>query len=274
MRGRFEDLSGHIFGRLTVLRRVGVRRGYATWLCRCECGTEVEVSSDKLKCGRRTKCGWVNHRARSGKQRAKASWDKMMRRCFDPNDDHWNSYGGRGITVCKRWRRFEGFFEDMGERGVGLTIERLDINGNYEPVNCVWATDAIQRRNRRDTIYVDYGGLRRKLRDLIDELGADYSVVRGRLLIGWSLDRALSERIVRRPRLDGVSGNDVCGTTMRKVALNLTIDPRLRDRFVAAAASEGRSLSNWASRVLELWLDEQAPVRASGAEYVEVKTQS
>lgn len=110
----------------------------------------------------------------------------------------WKDYGGRGIRVCDEWRTFAGFYADMGERpSKGHSIERKDADGNYEPGNCVWATDDVQRANKQDTIYVEWEGKRRALVTLCTEMGIESGLVSNRLKTGWSLERAL--KTPRRP---------------------------------------------------------------------------
>ena len=123
----------------------------------------------------------------------------MLERCFRENGHKWANYGGRGITVCPQWRDdFFQFLSDMGPKPSSeYSIERIDNNGNYEPGNCRWATDAEQRRNQRRSVYVEYQGERLLLMDLCDRLGVDRGRVYGRLKLGWELERALSAPVKR-----------------------------------------------------------------------------
>ena len=117
----------------------------------------------------------------------------MKARCYRRGHDHFRHYGGRGIEVCDRWRlSFQNFLADMGSRpGPEYSIDRIDNDGDYEPGNCRWALDAQQRVNQRRTLFVEWEGRRVLLLELSRRLGKNYQCVRGRLSLGWDLQRAL-----------------------------------------------------------------------------------
>lgn len=155
---RIEIDPGTKFGRLTAVERRGLK-----WLCRCECGAEKEIQAGSLRYGYTKSCGcWlrtkgvrnVTHGHSKGGviTPTYTSWYAMRQRCSNPRNQRYPSYGARGIRVCERWQEFEAFLADMGERPAGMTIDRKDVNGNYEPSNCRWATDAEQRAGRRCSI--------------------------------------------------------------------------------------------------------------------------
>lgn len=154
-----EDLLGRRFGLLVAIQMTGKRTRNVVWLCRCDCGAEVEVSSDKLKLGRKVRCSWANH---PGLSRIHAltyiSWRSMIGRCHSGyvEPKTVRNYRDRGIVVCERWRdSFLAFLEDMGDRpDATYTIDRINNDGNYEPSNCRWATKAEQRRNSRQRLDV------------------------------------------------------------------------------------------------------------------------
>ncbi|AFQ22504.1 hypothetical protein PhiM1_19 [Pectobacterium phage PhiM1] len=130
-------------------------RGLKLVYVQCTCGTERVITEDSYKRGKSTSCGcWrtptKQSRIRDGKpSRTYISWQSMRTRCLNPNSSDYASYGGRGITVCTRWASFKTFLEDMGERPERRTLDRVDVNGNYEPANCRWATAVEQRNNQR-----------------------------------------------------------------------------------------------------------------------------
>lgn len=166
--------TGEVFGRLTVIEDSGlVHKTKRMWRCRCECGSVCLATAGNLFKSRRTGCmiscgcyrrsheqslrrtaHLLEHgQARRGQcSRTWNSWSSMLQRCLTQSTPGWEYYGGRGITVCKRWQGdggFARFYEDMGERPANRSLDRIDVNGNYEPGNCRWATPKEQVANRR-----------------------------------------------------------------------------------------------------------------------------
>lgn len=153
------DLLGHTFGRLTVIGRGPIHNGWkTTWLVSCVCGNKKIVRTHILKSGDTKSCGCLSFKhgqcgRRGGKTKSPAysSWQSMLKRCDNPKEKQYADYGGRGIRVCAAWYDFRAFYADMGDRPAGTTLDRYpDVNGNYEPGNCRWATRSQQRRNVRN----------------------------------------------------------------------------------------------------------------------------
>ena len=113
----------------------------------------------------------------------------MLDRCRNPAHRHFHHYGGRGIAVCERWNSFENFLADMGDRPNGTTLDRIDVNGNYEPSNCRWATSAEQAGNKRSSILLDYGGEQVCLEHLAKRLGLAPQTLDRRIKAGWPPDK-------------------------------------------------------------------------------------
>ena len=125
-----------------------------------------------------------------------AVWCSMKRRCFDKNCVAYPNYGGRGITVCKKWLKFSGFFEDMGHPGEGMSLERIDNNKGYSLDNCVWADNGTQSRNKRNNIKIEINGETRILADWAAEYGLKYTTVHARIKKGWPPEKAVTFPLV------------------------------------------------------------------------------
>jgi hypothetical protein len=194
------DLAGKVFGKLTVLEFVGRpargTSGDSLWRCRCVCGKESVAYGCNLKSGKSTTCGCgiaaglLKANTTHGKYHTpeRRVWTDMKTRCFNSNEKAWKHYGGRGITVCDRWlgeNGFSNFLADVGERpSPQHSIEREDVNGNYEPGNCCWATKQEQMRNRRDTLRILHEGKSVTLKEACESGGVNYYSARCRMRKG------------------------------------------------------------------------------------------
>lgn len=200
-----KDLSARQFGRLTVLSHAGSRQGNALWLCRCACGAERLVLGTNLVKGQTKSCGCQKREATTTRNRLNAThrmtdsrtyetWHAMKQRCHNPKHRAFGRYGGRGITVCARWKdSFENFLADMGERPPAKSIDRINNNGNYEPGNCRWKTQGEQRRNASNLAMLTFWGRTQCLCDWADELGINRNTLRNRLFKSkWSVEKALT----------------------------------------------------------------------------------
>jgi len=207
------DLRGKRYGRLTVVSFVETVKRQRIWQCQCACGQATFVATSKLNAGHTKSCGCLlrdsgiaaGHRnRRHGMSRTPIYriWAAMRNRCHRPNVKGYDRYGGRGITVCDRWRTsFENFYADMGPRpddGQRWSIERKDKDGPYCPENCVWALDKQQARNKRDNHVLEFRGVSRCLAEWEEQTGIPQHVIRKRLKRGWSVERALTTPVLVR----------------------------------------------------------------------------
>lgn len=200
------DITGQVFGRLTVLKRDSFANGKTRWLCRCECGQSTVVIGQLLRNGKTRSCGCLRadraaeratkHGGYVGRKptRTMRIWKNMIQRTSNPNCPMYARYGGAGIGVCETWQAFEGFVADMGEAPEGLTLERIDNRRGYGPDNCKWATYAEQNRNKSSTKLLTLNGKTQVAADWIAELGLTDAQVYKRIRRGWSDEEVLLGR--------------------------------------------------------------------------------
>ena len=194
------DIAGLRFGRLTVVARVGSdNNGNSRWLCSCDCGEQRNVLAQSLRNGATRSCGCLNREivakreTRHGQTGTSTyrTWDAMLQRCTNPKHRKWPDYGGRGIQVCESWKKYEDFFSDMGARPDGMTIDRIDNDGDYTPENCRWATPTEQMNNRRNNRVFVINGERLTLSQACRKFQINKSTARNRLSRGMDIEAAM-----------------------------------------------------------------------------------
>lgn len=203
MRASNYIIPGTKFSRLTVINMLPKNNNREShYFCICECGAERNILGSSLKNGNTKSCGCYQKdqvrkaATRHGMSHTKIHhlWKGMMSRCYSPANFAFEHYGQRGITVCEKWHTFENFFEDMGERPPGRSLDRIDNNGPYSPENCRWATRAEQARNKRSNRVLGWRGEEKVLSDWAKCLGISGRVIAHRLdILGWDIERTLSK---------------------------------------------------------------------------------
>ena len=208
---RFIDETGRRYGRLLVKHIEVERKGMAPlWLCECDCGGAILTEGTKLRIGDTSSCGCLRKEtaAAEGRKRRShgmrntleyATWARMKSRCG--NESHWDyvNYGGRGIRVCEAWcNDFMAFYRDMGKRPSDKhSIDRIDVDGDYCPKNCRWATAQEQNNNRRTSRYITFDGRTQTLADWAREIEISPQTLMQRLR-NWPIERALTEPLNTR----------------------------------------------------------------------------
>lgn len=189
--GKFIDLSGKRFGDLTVLSQGASRKGQAFWVVECACGKTIEVNSYSLRKIQRS-CGCKRKTRETHGMTDTPTWRSyrnMLSRCLNKNVPAYKNYGGRGISVCDRWMVFENFLADMGVMPDSHSIERIDVNGNYEPSNCHWIPKKLQSKNRRNSILING----EPIKDYCSRSGVGAHTIIYRLKHGVQLDKRVGQ---------------------------------------------------------------------------------
>lgn len=208
------DLTGMRFNRWTVQGRgPNNTKGQAQWICKCDCGSERLLVSVSVRTGHSKSCGCLklevlkerstkHGHAHMGKiSPTYQSWAGMLARCTDTKHKGYKAYGGRGIKVCERWKSFKNFLADMGEKPIGTSLDRKDVDKGYSKANCRWATSFEQARNKRNTRMMTLYGQTRPLAEWAELTGIKKKILWDRLGAGWSEEEALTIPPKRVPKL-------------------------------------------------------------------------
>lgn len=206
------DLSDQCFGKLLVKKRAASYRrpcgqSVIKWICVCDCGNRTIVAGAKLRGGNTASCGCLQkenrlkiklratthgHSSNGIRTKEYRAWSQAKSRCYRLKDRGYKNYGARGINMCEKWKKsFEAFIKDMGPCPPGRSLERIDVNGNYEPTNCRWATTLEQHNNRRDNQYVEIAGERLTVAQASRRMGVPAHRIYSRITKGQSIEKGL-----------------------------------------------------------------------------------
>lgn len=203
--GKLIDLTGQVFSRLVVIKRVeNNKHNQVRWLCQCSCGNYITIRSSDLRNKNTKSCGCLynevrgttnfihGHNRKNQTSKTYQSWRNMIQRCASLYGKHYRTYGNRGIKVCNRWLKFINFLNDMGDKPEGMSLDRIDNDGNYEPNNCRWATTKEQQRNRHNNRLITINSVTKCLVEWCEDLQLRYGTVLGRILYyNWTIEEAL-----------------------------------------------------------------------------------
>lgn len=200
----FIDMTGIKYGRLTALKRVENSKHNTMWLFRCECGNEIVTTGYAVRSGHTTSCGCflsettasLKYSHGMARTRIYKIYQKIKGRCYKETDKAYAKYGGRGIGICEAWlgdNGFENFFEWSIQNGYAdeLSIDRIDVNGNYEPSNCRWVDAVVQANNRRNNRRITCEGQTKTMAEWSKITGVSSATICTRLNNGWSIKEAL-----------------------------------------------------------------------------------
>lgn len=201
---KYVDITGKTFGQWTVLNTSGLSGKNYLIRCRCSCGTIKDVFKGNVVSGKSVSCGCKrNEETRKretvhgmSKTLTYKTWASMINRCTNSNESCFKFYGGRGIRVCERWMDFVNFYNDMGEKPNGFSLDRIDPNGNYELNNCRWVSIKVQQRNKRNTVRAFFNGTSKSVAEWCEAFGIPYKLIISRMK-KWncSFDEAASRPV-------------------------------------------------------------------------------
>lgn len=196
------DLTGKKFEKWTVIEKGTFTNGKSYWLCQCECGTVKLVDGDTLRRGTSTGClKCRTHFVKHGKSNEKIYWvwHGMIQRCEYPNSKFYKNYGGRGVKVCEEWHEFKPFYDWAMANGYqqGVEIDRMNVDGNYEPSNCQWITHKAQQSNKTCNRIIEFNGILQTLQQWADSLGIKSNTLHGRIN-HHGIEKSLSVGLVGR----------------------------------------------------------------------------
>lgn len=202
-----KDYTGKKYGKLIVLEFIERKNRKTYWKCRCKCGNKIIIPITYLTTGDTKSCGCL--RAEKSKERCLSRkkiknkrlysiWIDMRRRCYNSNRNSYKYYGNKGIKVCDEWKNnFMSFYNWAIINGYkdNLTIDRIDVNGNYEPNNCRWATLKEQANNTNGNHYVLYKNKKMTLKQFSENYNINYDLVKNRIRLGWDIEKILNTPI-------------------------------------------------------------------------------
>lgn len=202
---KFKDISGQRFGRLVALNIVRRENGKTYWLFQCDCGNKVIIPQSYVSTGDTKSCGCYRKEVAKGNNnstkhnktqtRLYSIWSGIKQRCYNKNKIAYEYYGARGIGVCDEWKSdFMAFYVWALKNGYkdDLTIDRIDVNGNYKPNNCRWATIKEQNNNMRNNHWINYKGQKLTMSQFAEKYGIPYQIMKNRIRYNWSIDRIIS----------------------------------------------------------------------------------
>lgn len=202
---QIKDITGNRYGRLVVLRFIKTdEKRRSLWECQCDCGKTVIVQKNNLTSGNTKSCGCLSSSLKTthnkSKSRLYSVWHGMKQRCLNPNVEEYKNYGGRGIKICPEWMDFETFYQwaisngfiESSPKGQN-TIDRIDVNGNYEPLNCRFVNMSVQSNNTRRNKLLTYQGRTQTISQWANEIGINRRTLEARIVdYHWSVEKALT----------------------------------------------------------------------------------